>query len=1069
MLSKARFGQLVRRLWITSCLPAVLAVSLLAQGYEYRQYTTKDGLPTNYVYGVIEDDDGYIWAYTENGLAKFDGYTFQHFSTQDGLPTNDIPHAAKTKDGKIWLFCYQNRPAYLFRDSITVVSDLSLRGKGMIAHKDWILYPLKDGSNLVYQDRQLRLDSSYQIDPFFLQQHPELFRLDSVIALTRNKKRLHPTPYLPAIRNDSLLYYSGVSPLYGIFQPEGGVFYSADLGKVYTTNQGKTSSFTIPSNVLPSGNPGIYDFFELEERKKYLFQHGVAAAIMIDLPHATFDYLDFQKPFDLPVDRAWISFGDSTFLVSTNVGLLEYDLDGRLIDQLEMKDIGQHYFLLRSYKDSRGNIWIGSREGGLFFIPAARRQARLLSSAYSADKAYERLISTASGRLLGITDNTGVYEITGPEIQPLLLPDRGFRFRSAIRVPAGIILASDRKGYLLQDSPDSLHFFSFQEVYAPFQLGENTSLYLLEDFSKFLNRSSLAYHPQQETVYSTYADVVVKHHLLNSGGSSISTIRIYAKLLYYHPFRKQVFAWTGEQIVSIENGRARPLITRNEWKQVIALYGTARQLWIGTESNGLFVYTFPDQRSEDGSEQPPDDQLLKKVLDAPLIRNIRPDTDSTLLIATNNGIYVLAANEPYSLVAHYTTENGLPTNEIRDVYGAGRYLYAATDLGLSRLDREYSSVPVLAATDLQLMEVRVNKQTHWRNERPYGNDATTAPPSFSFRHSENTLDMAYHLRAYASEGSVQYFTRLTPLEEEWQPTNERQVNYLSLPAGQYQFDLKARDVYGNEVALPALAITIREAWWRTTWFRLLLAAFIIGLVARLIYRRDRSRLRKLQEEKSLNRRMAELELSALRAQMNPHFVFNAMGAIQYYIQVNDVQKADSYLTRFAQLMRKYLDHSKEKMVLLREEVELLKIYTGLEQLRFEDLFDVVFEVDEDLLLDNLFVPSMLIQPFVENAVNHGLNERRDERGLLSIHFFEKGESLICRVCDNGIGRERAKQIKRRGHHSRAISIINDRIKTLEKSGIVKVHIEVKDNEPGHPEFPGTCVTISIKNLEEDDL
>jgi LytS/YehU family sensor histidine kinase len=215
--------------------------------------------------------------------------------------------------------------------------------------------------------------------------------------------------------------------------------------------------------------------------------------------------------------------------------------------------------------------------------------------------------------------------------------------------------------------------------------------------------------------------------------------------------------------------------------------------------------------------------------------------------------------------------------------------------------------------------------------------------------------------------------------------------------------------------------------------------------------------------------MANLELSALKAQMNPHFVFNALGAIQYFIQTNEVDAADDYLTRFALLMRKYLDSSKEKMISLKEEIELLTIYTDLEQLRFEDLFDVTIRVDEDISTEDRFIPSMLIQPFIENAVNHGLNERRDGKGQLDILFSQKEEMLICEIKDNGIGHKAAKKRKRKTHKSRGMSIIKDKIETLKTIGLADISISIKELNPEDADFPGTHVIIKIKDLEDEKI
>jgi len=308
-------------------------------------------------------------------------------------------------------------------------------------------------------------------------------------------------------------------------------------------------------------------------------------------------------------------------------------------------------------------------------------------------------------------------------------------------------------------------------------------------------------------------------------------------------------------------------------------------------------------------------------------------------------------------------------------------------------------------------------------------------------HEQNTIDIQYHLLSFASNGKNTYYTKLEPLEKEWRKSTSRSVNYLSL----------------------------QKAYWQTTWFKILAGLLTLGLIVAIVRQRDRKHREKLNKEKEIERRMAVLELSALKAQMNPHFVFNALGAIQYFIQTNDVESADNYLTRFARLMRKYLDSSKERMVSLKEEIELLTIYTDLEKLRFEDLFSVEVKVSDSIRKEDTFLPSMIVQPFVENAINHGLNERRDKNGLLQIHFTKKYQTLYCTITDNGIGRVNAQKSKWKGHKSRGMQIINDKVETLKASDIADVTIAINDLNPNDTIFPGTQVTLKLKNLENEQM
>jgi anti-sigma regulatory factor (Ser/Thr protein kinase) len=440
-----------------------------------------------------------------------------------------------------------------------------------------------------------------------------------------------------------------------------------------------------------------------------------------------------------------------------------------------------------------------------------------------------------------------------------------------------------------------------------------------------------------------------------------------------------------------------------------------------------------------------------------MIRKIRPDSHSSILVATNEGVFGISFHQWIpAITAQYTKKDGLITNEVMDVFADDRqHIFVATNGGVHRIDRNENKNITPESNDLKITRLLVNQE-------PFPVSAKV-----DLGYLENNIELNFQLLSYASNKKIVYYTRLLPLEKEWRKETDRSVFYLDLQPDDYVFELKAEDIYGNEIIHPPLEIAIHAPFWQTLWFRGGAALLFLAGVLTFTIQWDRKQKRIFEKEKALSRQMAELELSAIRAQMNPHFVFNALGAIQYYVQTNEVETADEYLTQFALLMRKFLDSTKEKFIPLKQEVELLRLYTNLEQVRFEGVFKVDISVQEGLLMEDYHLPSMLIQPFVENAINHGLHERRDGKGLLEIRFFDWDRALICEIRDNGVGRKNAQKWKRKGHKSKGMTIINDRIKTLKQSGIAEISVDVNDVHPEKEKYPGTCVAITIKNQENE--
>ena len=222
----------------------------------------------------------------------------------------------------------------------------------------------------------------------------------------------------------------------------------------------------------------------------------------------------------------------------------------------------------------------------------------------------------------------------------------------------------------------------------------------------------------------------------------------------------------------------------------------------------------------------------------------------------------------------------------------------------------------------------------------------------------------------------------------------------------------------------------------------------------------------IELEKKNTKRLAEMELTALRSQMNPHFVFNALGAIQYYMQTNDNEQADVYLTKFALLMRKYLESSRSKLISLREEIELLRLYTDLEMMRFGDKFKTYFHVDPKLDLDESLLPSMMIQPFVENAIKHGLNDRLGGDGELEIRFSQTQYGVDVAIVDNGVGMEATAEKSESGHISRGMELIRDRIASYHSVGEGEMSVQYGVLYPEEIRFPGTIVLLSLERFND---
>jgi len=196
--------------------------------------------------------------------------------------------------------------------------------------------------------------------------------------------------------------------------------------------------------------------------------------------------------------------------------------------------------------------------------------------------------------------------------------------------------------------------------------------------------------------------------------------------------------------------------------------------------------------------------------------------------------------------------------------------------------------------------------------------------------------------------------------------------------------------------------------------------------------------------------------------MNPHFIFNALNAIKKFLLKNDVPNADKYLSSFAKLLRLILDNTRENKVLLENEIELIKLYLKLEHLRFEDRLEYSILVDENINTSETEIPSMLIQPFVENAIVHGI-QNKEGKGIIKVFFNQNDGYIEAVIQDDGIGRAKAVALKNEAipHKSLAIKISEERLLALRKNKNIPAGINIVDLNDTNGNQTGTKVIICI--------
>jgi len=339
---------------------------------------------------------------------------------------------------------------------------------------------------------------------------------------------------------------------------------------------------------------------------------------------------------------------------------------------------------------------------------------------------------------------------------------------------------------------------------------------------------------------------------------------------------------------------------------------------------------------------------------------------------------------------------------------------------------------------------------------------TENPGTITLDWTQNSVEIQYLTPYFRNPAKLMYRYRLTGLDDNWvDNAHNSRVRFSSLSPGKYTFSVAASldGATWAETATP-LTFVILEPWWRTWWF---VGATVSCLIA-LAYWLFRRRIKVIRRQTALREHMAELEMRALRAQMNPHFIFNCLNSINRYIVKSDNATASLYLTRFAKLIRLILDNSNSKKVLLSNELEALKLYIEMERIRFDNKFDYRIIVDEGVHTDSIGVPSLIIQPYVENAIWHGLLHKEGNGSLwVKIRMLDEN-TLECVIEDNGVGREKAAEFRSKsatGKKSLGMKLTEDRIAVLNQYAQTNASVEIVDLDDGNRIATGTRVVVII--------
>jgi hypothetical protein len=487
----------------------------------------------------------------------------------------------------------------------------------------------------------------------------------------------------------------------------------------------------------------------------------------------------------------------------------------------------------------------------------------------------------------------------------------------------------------------------------------------------------------------------------------------------------------------IQNDRISRITSQNPnvfFKRIRAFYEDAQgKIWIGSYGGGLYCYD------------------KERLISINAIRNVKlPDDIFTLCkddfgylyMSSNNGLWrvsekklneILEQKIDFLIPYHYSKVNGLLNNEFNGGF-QNNFLKNNNELYFPSVEGLVTAYPESITPNAPTVKI----------EEISANDSIVDTNIKTFQRKENSITIKVACSIVESKHNIFYqYKLLKNGAEDWSlPTKENVFNFRMLPPDDYKFVVRAIDGQNMESPIETtFTFEILPYFYETRWFQILVVLSFILITYFIINTIKNNRIQK----ETLNKEIAQLELNEIQAQMNPHFIFNAMNSISYYLKINENKLAQGYLNHLSRLLRKFMDYSNNDYIDIDSEVKLLTSYVEIERMRFTDKF--VFEVNLPEELKNCLFPTYILQPLIENSIKHGIIPS-EESHKICLSFKQIENELIVTIDDDGIGRVLAANNKPKNHQSKGINLIQKKIVLLKERFDVGVSFEIIDKESG---------------------
>lgn len=927
-------------------------------------YTINDdnGLPSNEVYDLAQDKDGFMWIGCNAGLFRYDGTDFIPFKNGQHRG-KAISHITFNKQGQLWCQNFTSQIFSVNNDTLKLEYDWSRRIKNY---------------------------------PFFC------FDDDAATWITADSGlyKLSGGTILQSVNSASILSIPGSSVFSDIHCINGKLFFAEKKALGAIDKQG-IKFFT--STNRPDRYPDalLMSSFHRVGRRILLLSRTEKHNSFWEIKNDSLLWL-----MDLPVSlgRVFAMRNDDKgkLWIGASNGALCLD------DNLEPLFGGQLFFPGKSVSDvlldKEGNYWFSTLQDGIFVVPSTDVWIYTAGNSQLADTRIKQLAKDERNNLYIGYQNGQIsrYNFKTRQMATLTLQNTPTEIQAMEYNPAKQqLIVGQTKTWIIQTggSMPATHAQGISNVKSLAWLSSDSFL-----MGSVINAAIVKIRPRIDTL-ATFR--------------SKRTRVVFAN-------KRQDELWMGhtDGLWVCSNGRLEEKTFQGHSVSATDISQTSNGIvWVSTLTNGVLGFNngaLAVQLNEDIGIR---NGFVRKMAVA----------HNTLWMATEDNL--VGYDVVTKAIKRYNRFDGLPSNEITDIEFLNGKILLATPKGLVEIPENFNS--------LNLVPPSIFISAFAIHERD-----TSLAVAYQLPFYNNNIRISFKGIAFRSHGEFTYKYRMLGLDTTWIVTNSKSnyARYPTLPAGSYVFEVKALNEDGVESIKSAqLSIVIAAPFWQRWWFFVLCIVAVAGLVSAFFAWRIRS----LRRKSELEKRMIASQLSTLKAQMNPHFMFNALNSIQDLVLQQDTANAQLYLGKFSELTRVVLEASGAEFITLHKEEEMLLLYLDLEKLRFGDELNYKIVVSDGLEKDNVQLPSMIVQPFVENALKHGLLHKQGTKQL-NVIFELQGAQLVCVIEDNGIGRKASSEInaRKKKYKSFATDATAERLRLLRDYYNLKIDLQIIDLPQG---------------------